>query len=524
MALPRRFEHLLSPAAYPHAVASVELVETHISWILLTGEFAYKIKRLVRLGFIDLTSQEHRAWLCEQEIALNRRFASGVYLQVSRITAEPDGARVDGPGRTIERAVKMRQFDRRDELDSLVLADAVAPVELESFGARLAGIHERMPVAAAQSQWGEPGSVRAAVIRNLEECLTAAVPLGPVPELRELRPMLEQAFDSIMSVMAERRAAGRIRECHGDLHCGNIVRLDSQLVAFDCLEFEPSFRWIDVADEIAFLYADLESFGRRPHAMAFLQGYFARSGDYAACRPLRPYAAHRALVRAKVAAVSLGDRPGREAIVAAQAGFLRYLNCARAMLIRPAPVLILMSGFSGSGKTWLARRLSASQGAIHLRSDVERKRLAAMAELDRSGSALGEGLYSAGMTGRVHERLLDTARSVLQGGFTAIIDATFNRRSERAAFAALAQTLGVAAHVIRCEAPDEILESRILTRAIAGADASEAGVSVLRWQQRQYEPLHDEEGFSVILAHTDSADVLERVEAEMKRRKGGATA
>lgn len=523
MALPPQLEHLLSPEAYPHAVDAVELVETHISWILLAGEYAYKIKRPVRLAFIDLTSSQHRAWLCEQEIALNSRFAPSLYLQVCRITSEPDGARMDGPGPTIEHAVKMRQFDRREELDSLLSANAIAPIELERFGAQLAAIHRQMPVASAQSQWGVAAAVRAAVIRNLEECLAAAAGLDRVAELRELRTALVEMLDSVMPVIAERRTGGLVRECHGDLHCGNIVRLNDGLVAFDCLEFEPAFRWIDVADETAFLYMDLQALERPLHAAAFVNGYLASGGDYAACRLLRTYAAHRALVRAKVAALSFGDRRDGQALAGAQARFLRYLQCAQAMLARTAPVLILMSGFSGSGKTHMARGLSASLGAIHLRSDVERKRLAGLGELDRSGSGLAEGLYGADMTRRVHERLLEAAGSVLEGGLTAIVDATFNRRADRALFSELARQLGIPAYVIRCQAPEETLKSRILAREQAGTDASEAGLSVLSWQQNNYEPMSDAEGTTVIVAETEQVDALERVRAELATRRTGAT-
>lgn len=522
-AFPREFERLLSPAAYSHPVTAVELVETHISWVLLTGEFAYKIKRPVRLDFIDLTSAQHRASLCEQEIALNRRFAPDLYLQVSRITAESDGAGMDGPGPTIEHAVKMLQFERRDELDSLLSADAVAPMELEGFGTRLAAIHERVPVAPAGSQWGAADAVRAAVLRNLEECVSAAVGLGPVPELRGLRPVLEPVLDSLALVMGDRRARGRVRECHGDLHCGNLVRLSSGLVAFDCLEFEPAFRWIDVAEETAFLYMDLHAFGRPAHAAAFLNGYLSGGGDYGACRLVRAYAAHRALVRAKVAALSPGGRSDADEVAAARAKFLRYLHCAEAMLAPTGPELILMSGFSGSGKTYLAHRLAAGLGAIHLRSDLERKRLAGIGELDRSGSELGQGLYSVEMTRRVYERLLEVTRPVLQGGLTAIVDATFNRRAERALFTGLARQLGVPICVIRCEAPEQTLRSRILSRELAGMDASEAGLSVLAWQQRNHEAVHEGEGIRAIVAQTDQPGELDRVLDEIGRRRRGAT-
>ncbi len=511
--LPPPLEHLLSPEAYPHPVGTLQLVETHISWVLLTGDFAYKIKRPVRFPFVDLRSFEHRAWLCEQEVALNRRFAPEIYLEVCRITADASGACVNGTGAVLEHAVKMRQFDRGNELDSLLEAGAIEPAELEHFGADLARIHAGLPVAAADSHWGVAQSVRAAIIRNFEECLAAAAVLGDTAELSALRPRIEESVEATMPVIAERHGAGKVRECHGDLHCGNVVRLGSRLVAFDCLEFEPAFRWIDVGDEIAFLSADLESFGRPVHAMAFLRGYLAHSGDYQACRVHRTYAVHRSLVRAKVAALSVGNPADSAALRAGRHKYRRYFRCAWKYLSAPHPRLVLMSGFSGSGKTWLARRLAPLLGAVHLRSDVERKRLAGLSERERSGSSIGEGLYSAAMTRQVNQHLVSAARFVLQGGFTTIVDATFNRRTDRELFANLARELHVPALVIRCNAPEQILRSRISTRTREATDASEADVAVLEWQMRHHEPPSDEEGFVIVEAHTDHPDVVDRTSA-----------
>ncbi len=515
MPLPPPLERLLSPEAYPHPVETIQLVETHISWILLTGEFAYKIKRPVHFPFVDLRCAGHRAWLCEQEVALNRRFAPEIYLQVCRITADEGGARVDGTGGVLEHAVKMRQFDRHDELDRLVEANAVEPAELETFGAQLARIHAGLPAAAPDSKWGQPEAVRTAIERNFEECLSASRVFGDTAELQVLQPSLEHSVAEVMPLMAQRRAAGKVRECHGDLHCGNVVRRASRLVAFDCLEFEPAFRWIDVADEIAFLFADLESFGRPALAMAFLRGYLAQSGDYQACQIIRTYACHRSLVRAKVAALSLGNPQDTAALTAARDRYTRYIRCAGRFLSPRRPRLILMSGFSGSGKTWLARQLAPLLGAIHLRSDVERKRLAGMSEHERSGSSVGQGLYSAEMTRRLNQQLVSASQATLVGGFTTILDATFNRRADRDPFVALARQLRVRSYVIHCHAPEEVLRSRITARATVGSDASEADIGVLEWQKKHHEPLQGDEGFITVEARTNDPDVVHEVRARL---------
>lgn len=302
-----------------------------------------------------------------------------------------------------------------------------------------------------------------------------------------------------------------MRECHGDLHCSNIVRRGSRLVAFDCLEFEPAFRWIDVADEIAFLLADLESFDRPSHAQAFLGGYLARSGDYDACRFIDLYKAYRSLVRAKVVALSVGDPEDRAAVMAAREKYAVHLGCAHRFLAPKRPLLILMSGLSGSGKTWLAKRLAPIYGAVHIRSDVERKRLAGLPEQDRSGSSVGQGLYSADASRHLYERLASAADATVRGGYTTLVDATFSRRSERSRFAALARDLDVEVCRVHCHAPLEVLHSRIAARAQQDDDPSEADTAVLEWQQKNYEPAGPDESIIVFEANTSESDVVDRV-------------
>ncbi len=259
--LPEHLAALLAPRAYPHPVGELRLVETHISWVLLTGEFAYKIKRPVCFAFVDLRSRERRTHFCQEELRLNRRFAPELYLEVCAITLQAGEARIGGTGEAIEYAVKMRQFPHDEELDELLVQGRIDPRELAAFGRELALVHSRLPVATPSVPWGDPGAIRAAILKNLEECAQSSAVFAGTSAVRELVPSMGRGLDAASRCMAERRQAGRVRECHGDLHSANIVRLRSRLVAFDCMEFEPAFRWIDVADEVAFLLVDLEARG-----------------------------------------------------------------------------------------------------------------------------------------------------------------------------------------------------------------------------------------------------------------------
>ena len=519
-ALPAPLEALLKPQAYAFPIERVELIETPISWVLLAGDFAYKIKRPVRLSFIDLTDPLKRKHLCEEEVRLNRRFAPELYLDVCRIVEAGGNARMGGEGEPIEYAVRMRRFPREVELDALLASAQVEPYELEAFGRELAITHATLPAALPESPWGRPAAIRSLIVRNLQECAEAAQVFGARETVLALRGPFEQHLERASAVMAERRARGRVRECHGDLHSRNIVRIEGRLIPFDCLEYEPAFRWIDVADEVAFLLSDLSARGRPEHAHAFLTGYLEQSGDFKACRLLRLYEAHRALVRAKVAALSgleAGDEPHREALRAEHG---RLLNHAGTALVRHTPVLVLMQGLSGSGKTWLARRLAAPLQAVHLRSDLERKRRAGLDALSRSRSGIAEGLYSSAASAAVYEGLARAACDALAGGYAVIVDAAFLLRGERARFASLGVRLGIPVHLVTCTAPDTILRARIAARSKAGHDPSEADEAVLDWQRAHLEPLSPEEPFDVIRLETADpkslGNVLRRIAAPVR--------
>jgi aminoglycoside phosphotransferase family enzyme/predicted kinase len=509
VSLPAELQELLKPEAYPHAVEAVQLVETPISWVLLTGACAYKIKRPVRLEYVDQRSAQRRAELCAEELRLNRRFAPELYLGVRSIARADGRLVVGGGGEVVEHAVCMHQFDRSQELDRLLASGGVAPGELADFGTRLAATHALLARAAPSDPCGTPQRVHALVLANLEQCLHAARVMGTCSGIEALRAPLTAALDAAAPLIAQRRAAGMVRECHGDLHARNIVRREGRLLAFDCVEFEPAFRWIDVADDVAFLVADLEVLEAPLHAWAFLQGYLAASGDYQSCRVLRLYQAHRALVRAKVAALSAAD--AADASGAMRRMHAAYLRHAAAVLGPLRPAVLLMSGLSGSGKTWLAERLAPVLRALHLRSDVERKRCAGLAPAAGSGSGLARGLYTAEATAELYRHLLRCTGDIVAGGRSVIVDATFLRPEDRLPWRELADAAGLPFRVIHCHAPAALLEERIERRRAAARDASEADLEVLRWQRQRSAPFAPGESATIIEADTARADVVQQV-------------
>lgn len=506
---PEHLRGLLRPQAYPHAVRAVEVIETHVSWVLLTGTFAYKIKRPVHYPFIDLRSAARRAFLCHEEVRLNRRFAPDLYVAVCPVFCVDAEACLVGSGRPIEHAVKMQQFPVEDQLDKLLEGHRIEPVELESFGRELARIHARLPLPRPGQSWGRPAALRAVILDNAAQCARlageAAATVGAI------RSDLERLLDEAMPQLSVRFASGHVRECHGDLHAGNIVRRHSQLLAFDCLEFDPALRWTDVADEISFLLADLEARHTPFHAQAFLAGYLAESGDYPACALAPIFKIHRALVRAKVAL--LGAAHGKAGASSADAArqFETYVDCVRrTKLVRP-PILVLMCGLSGSGKTWLAQRLTPRLLGVHLRSDIERKRIAGLPVTERAAAGPQEGLYSREAIASVYQHLAECAHATLAGGYPTIVDATFGQRTERTRFIDLAARLGIKVCIVQCRASHEVLRARVLAREQDAKDASDADLSILAWQERHFEPLERQEAATILDCVTDEPGLVERL-------------
>ena len=492
MAMESLIRALLRPAAYDHPVASVQLLQTHISWILLTGRYAYKIKKPVNLGFVDFSSLARRRHFCQEELRLNRRLAPELYLGVSSIHGPPEQARFGGSGEEIEVAVRMLQFDQEDLLPA-VLRRGLPPGELSALmhdlAARLAGFHAAAAIATAGSGHGSAAGVRQPALANLavlERCL------GPDPRLPPLLQWCQAEAERLQEHFERRRQGGRVREGHGDLHLGNLVLHQGQIVVFDCLEFSEALRWIDVVSDIAFLAMDLR---RRRHSLlaaSLLNGWLVCSGDYAGLAAWRWYLAYRALVRAKVTALRLEQLAGASPVPAAraaQADLHAYLHLA-ATVVRPRrPLLLITHGVSGSGKSHRARHLAEALGWLHLRSDVERLRLFGRWG-EPCGTVLHGDAYAPAVSERLYrQRLSSCCADALQAGLSVICDATFLQRWQRRCFQQLAERLGVRFAILPCICSPELARERITGRRQHGDDPSEADAAVLEQQLASLEPL-----------------------------------
>ena len=503
---------LTERSVYEHLTTDITVLQTHISWVILTGPYAYKIKKPVNLGFVDFSTLAQRRFFCQEELRLNRRLAPQLYLEVVAISGTPERPRLDGVGTPIEYAVKMVQFAQDALLSHCINAGQLHGAHIDALAHEVSAFHTHITTAEPVSGFGTPEVIYQAAQENFRHLFDAIADPVRQAHARELERWCQHTFAARRSDFIARKRDGFVRECHGDLHLGNMLLLDDKVVIFDCIEFNDTLRWIDVASDVAFLTMDLEDRGRPDLAHRFLNGYLEATGDYGLLVPLPFYLTYRALVRAKVAGIRLGQGtlPPEEAAQVRQA-FGSYLDLA-ARYTRPArPRLFITHGVSGSGKTYGTQQLIEAIGAIRLRSDVERKRLCGLAPLERSTGRSDLALYTPAVTQRTYEHLAQQAARILAAGFTVVVDATFLKRAHRDAFRHLATQLGVPFTLLDFRADAETLQRRVAQRSARADDASEADLAVLHSQLAALEPLTVAEQDSTVTVDTANPEALQRL-------------
>ena len=488
--LPQLIKALLKPESYPHPAHHIELIETHISWVLLAGEFVYKIKKPVTLPFLDYGTLEKRHTFCETELRLNQRYAPDIYLGVVAIVGSPDNPGFSGNGPPIEFAVRMRRFDEVGRLDRMCAQDELQTKHISDLADVIATFHRDAAKPSLDADYGSPEKVNASAMENFNELRSMISDNDCLAKLDKLHAWTLSEFSRLIQKFLARKAGGFIRECHGDLHLGNIVLIDGHVRLFDCIEFNEDFRWIDVASDVAFAYIDLLDHHQPKLAVWLLNEWLSLSGDFDAMTVFRYYATYRALVRAKVAAIRSKPDQGQLSEVRS------YIALAEQIVSPPKPKLIITHGLTGCGKTTIARNMLLKDifgCTIHLRSDVERKRLFGLASTEKSGSPIDGGIYNKEAHKLTYCRLHDLAEILLGSGWSVIVDAAFLKHSERDNFSALATRVGAEFHILAPKATITELSKRILDRLEKGNDASEATIEVLERQITMVESLSEKE-------------------------------
>ncbi len=484
---------LLNTSAYLHSVTSpVLLHETHISWVLLSGNYAYKIKKPIVTDFLDYGTLSKRHHACCEELRLGNRYASGLYLDVVPITFEDGEIRMDGDAQPIEFAVRMRRFEDDALLSQQLAKNGVSIESMSPLASAIASFHQSAS-KTAQSPQVVVARIYSQSKENFDLLLSEPL-LRQDPLIRKMDQWAQDYFDEHREDFVNRAMDGFIRECHGDLHCSNIVHWNGNWVPFDGIEFNSELSSIDVVSDIAFLVMDLRELAHPELSAALLNAYLEQTGDYAAMRVLRWYLVYRALVRAKVAVMRARQMNGVERLDSHQlSAAIQYIRLADQMTKMGTRRLWITHGLSGSGKTTGSQQIVEREGAVRIRSDIERKRLFKTSRLKFSRPANQADLYSPTASEATYAKLLEFAKCVLLADFDVIVDATFLRRADRKQFQELAVTVNAQFFIVDFQLEESQLRQRIANRLTAKSDASDATLAVLANQIRTQEHLTAEE-------------------------------
>lgn len=524
MATQQKFpiEQLLLPSAFPHAVSRITLIETHISWIILTGEFAYKIKKPVKFDFVDYSSLELRHQNCENELALNSRYSTGIYLDVVPIVVHEGRLRVLSPpsecttvqsediqstdiqnSEPVEYAVRMKEFDQQAILANRLKkslensSDPVPVVQLDQFARNVARFHLSESSLEITDVTAELDKLHTEVQDNFTLLRKSLGQTPQADQLERIAAWSESEFDRLSPLIRDRIVQGFVKRCHGDLHLNNIIFFNDHLVPFDGIEFNQHLQEIDTLNEVAFTYMDLVAHGHERHANRFLNAYLEETNCYSSLELFRFFAVYRAMVRAKVAWINcqvksstMGhasswlktDSPDSDTRVQPVHPWDHYLDYADSSTQLTAPDLTITFGFSGSGKSTVAMQEVENRGAICLRSDVERMRM--------KDQPLTASLYAPETTDTLYRQLMSKAEEILNAGFPVVIDATFLSKYHREWAQKTAAKLKLDYRILACDANFGELCARIQNRK---NDPSEATIAVLQEQMEQYDPLTEEE-------------------------------
>lgn len=510
-------DFLLDPRTHGVGPGEVEHVETHIAVVVLAGDRAYKLKRAVKLPFLDFSTLERRETACRAEIRLNRRTAPQIYLGVVAVTRVPDGSlALDGEGPAVDWLVAMRRFDQSRLLDRMAQRGALEPPVALSLAAIVARFHEQAP----EAQDGADAEEYRHIVEGNDEMLRRFTDdVFEVGAVADLSRTSVRRLDALASLIAARRAQGRVRHCHGDLHLRNIFLDGDEPVLFDALEFDERLARIDVMYDLAFLLMDLWHRGLTDFANAVMNRYLLLSGDYEGLTLMPLFLSLRAAIRAHVSAATAESVEEADTAARLREEARAYLALAREHLAPAAPRLIAIGGYSGSGKSTLARalapRLPPPPGAVIARSDEIRKTLMGAAP----ESPLEQAAYAPSVSRRVYAEMRRIASEALAAGYSAVADAVHDRVGSRRQVAAVARHADVSFHGFWLEASPELMARRIEGRA---ADASDATAAVMQEQRRRgsragnWHHLNGEHDVSVLLAQ-----VLECLAAATSKPDGG---
>ncbi len=515
----RLVKALHNPQAYIHPVSVVHEIQTHSAWVILTGKDAYKIKKPVKFDFLDFSTLEKRRHWCEEEVRLNRRFAPHIYLGVTKIRGTLKQPCVDGSGPVLEYAVHMRQFPDKQLLSELAEDKQLKDSHINQLSEKIVKFHQTTDQASPESDYGHPALIHHWVSENFRYLLPHMNTEEDRKQLEHVQQWTHKQEQQLKLHFEHRKHNGFIRECHGDLHLRNLTIIDGTITPFDCIEFNDKLRWIDVMSEVAFLIMDLDTHGYPHFGHQLLNRYLQLTGDYEGLRGLPYYLVYRALVRAKVAILRREQiSPQSQDYLESTTEYRHYIQFALQHINKTQPVLYITHGFSGSGKSFLAKALNEVRGIIQIRSDIERKRLSGLSSTERHRLEVKKSIYESQRTEETYQRLAELATFVIHAGFSVLLDATFLKQRHRDLIRQLADTLEIPFLILHCIAPMQMLKQRIHIRGKVGLDPSDATLQVLEAQQSNAQPLRTDEDNLTLAVDTSQENYMQPLLKNLNER------
>jgi aminoglycoside phosphotransferase family enzyme/predicted kinase len=520
-------EELKNPSTYGSDVDTVDVLQTHISFIALTGKYAYKIKKPVDFGFLDFSTLKKRKYFCEEEVRLNRRLCPDIYLDVVPLTCEDDKLVIGGGGQVVDYAVKMKEFSQEQIMTNLLQREKVHDEIIRNICQILVDFYNASEKSKEIDKFGQVESIKKNIDENFEQTEQVINITIPRNMYRFIKKINDDFLKERKSVFQKRIKDERIKDCHGDLHSGNIV-LSDKIYIFDCIEFNKRFRYCDVASDIGFLAMDLD-YQNYPFLSSYLINlYVEKSGDKDIFKVLNFYKSYRAYVRGKVIGFRLNDshveEREKDAIIKTSKKYY-YLAHYYASLIsidlhKDRPIIFIVSGLSGTGKSTLASKLSVDYNASYLNSDIIRKEIAGIDRYERHLDSIDTGLYQPEKIDFTYKKVIEKTDELLKKGHNVVLDATFQIKKYRDMAKEIADENNAIFILIQTTAPDNIVKNWLDVR-LKKKTVSDGRWEVYLNQKKTFEPyLSQEKPLIIDMSQGEYKPRLETFWKILKRVQG----
>jgi len=471
------YENLKNPDSYKEDVESIDIHQTHISFVALTGKYAYKVKKPVDFGFLDFSTLDRRKKFCQEELRLNKRLCPDIYLDVVKITKKNDGIEFNGSGEIVDYAVKMREFSQKNIMKNLLFRDKITKETVDDICNILVDFYKKGENSDDIDKFGRVDIIK----KNTDENFNQTKNMIGVTIKKDVYNFIKKETNNFLKehkeIFDKRINDGFIHDCHGDLHSGNIVIEDDEIFIFDCIEFNKRFRYSDVASDIGFLAMDLDYQGFPYLSSHLIKRYIEKSNDEGIFDVINFYKCYRAYVRGKVIGFRLNDdniSNKEKNDIKKIAG--RYYDLAYyyAKLFSNADykkTVFITSGLTGTGKTTISDKISVDYDAYIISTDMIRKELAGIDKYERHHVEYNKGLYSPERMEETYNKVIEKAENQLKKDRNVVLDATFKTKKHRKMVKKMAEKNNSRFIILHCDCPEDVvkkwLDERVKKKSVS---------------------------------------------------------